>query len=214
MLFIYLKEKSKKIKSLAYISCFILIVIINKYIPNLFPKNEILQFIVYSLTRVVKDVCDTFIYISIAYYISNANGRAIFNSKKRYQFTIGIALLFTAFYILNFVSVRYTIIETFLFMTASCCSGFGILLLFKSIEQFKPLSAPLSYCGKNSLTIMAFHFCLLFQIALIVDKNIFSCSNYYGDRTIIYFLIAVILQIGIIELINRKFPYIIGKSKN
>ena len=217
MLFIYLSYKNKKIRSVAYILCFALIVIINKYIPNLFPKNEILQFIVYSLTRVVKDVCDTFIYISIAYYISNANGRAIFNSKKRYQFTIGIALLFTAFYIFNFVSGRYTnneIIETFLFITASCCSGFGILLLFKSIEQFKPLSAPLSYCGKNSLTIMAFHFCLLFQITLIVDKNIFSCSNYYGDRTIIYFLIAVILQIGIIELINRKFPYIIGKSKN
>ena len=215
MLFIYLSNKNKKIKSFAYILCFTIIVIIGKYIPNLFPKNENLQFIAYSLTRVVKDICDTFIYISIAYYISNAKGRTIFNSKKIYQFITGSALLLTAFYIFNFISGNFTnneIIETIWFMTANCCSGFGILLFFKSIEQFKPLSTPLSYCGKNSLAIMAFHFCLLFQIALIVDKNILGYSNYYGDRTIIYFFVALLLQIIIIELVNKKFPYIIGKK--
>ena len=217
MLFIYLSDKNKKIKSIAYISCFTLIVIINKFIPNLFPKNEVLQFVTYSMTRVIKDICDTFIYISIAYNVSNAKGRTIFNNKKTHQFITGFMLLCSAFYLFNFIVLKYQygeIIGTALFMIANCCSGFGILLLFKSIEQIKPLSAPLSYCGKNSLTIMAFHFCLLFPITLIFDKNILGHSHYYGDITIIYFLVAVILQIGIIELVNRKFPYIIGKSKN
>jgi hypothetical protein len=47
---------------------------------------------------------------------------------------------------------------------------------------------------------------------LIFDKAVLGNSQYWGDITIIYFLIAVILQIGIIELVNRKFPYIIGKK--
>ena len=216
MLFIYLSDKNKKIKSIAYILCFTLIVIINKFIPNLFPKNEVLQFVTYSMTRVVKDICDTFIYISIAYYISYAKGRLIFNQKKTLLFVAGLTLLYSAFYIFNFVIGKYSsneFIETASFMVASCCSGFGILLLFKSIEEFKLLAVPLSYCGKNSLTIMAFHFCLLFQLALIFDKIVLGNNNYYGDITIIYFLITVILQIGIIELVNRKFPFIIGKIK-
>lgn len=215
MLFIYLSNKNKKIKSVAYILCFALIVIINKFAPSIFPKNEYLQFVAHSLTRVVKDVCNTFIYISIAYYISNTKGRTIFNSKKTDLFIRGLVLLCSAFYLFNFVLGKYSnseIIETALLMTASCCSGFGILLFFKSIEEFKLLARPLSYCGKNSLTIMAFHFCLLFPITLIFDKHFLGNSQYYGDITIIYFLIAVIIQIGIIELVNRKFPYIIGKK--
>ena len=214
MLFIYLNEKNKTAKSIGYILCFAFIVLFNKYFSNLFPQNEILQFITYSQTRVVKDVCDTFIYISIAYYISKAYGKSIFNLSKSYQFLIGLTLLSISFYIFNFIIWKYSIhviFETVVFMLTSCCSGFGILLLFKSIEQIKPIAIPLSYCGKNSLTIMAFHFCLLLQIALIFDKIVLGNDNYYGDMTIIYFLIAVILQIGIIELVNRKFPYIIGK---
>lgn len=215
MLFIYLKNKKKIVKFLGYILCFAFIVLFNKYCSNLFPQNETLQFITYSQTRIVKDVCDTFIYISFAYYISRAYGKNIFNFSKFYQFLIGVTLLSISFYIFNFDIVKYPnneIIETFYFMTANCCSGFGILLLFKSIEQFKLLSIPLSYCGKNSLTIMAFHFCFLLQIALIFDKAVLGNSQYWGEMTIIYFFIALILQIGIIELINRRFPYIIGKN--
>ena len=214
MLFIYIQNKCKKIKVFTYILCFTFIVFFNRYLFNLFPQNEILNFITHSQTRVIKDVCDTFIYISIAYYISKSYGKLLFNLNKVYQFYIGATLLGIAFYLFNFTIDEYSydiILETGFFMIASCCSGFGILLLFKSLEQIKVMAIPLSYCGKNSLTIMAFHFCLLFQIALIFDKIVLGNDNYYGDMTIIYFLIAVILQIGIIELVNRKFPYIIGK---
>ena len=215
MLFIYLNDKNKKIKSVVYILCFSIIVVIYRYVQDLFPQNEILQFIAYSQTRVIKDICDTFIYISIAYYISKSYGKSIFNLRKSYQFFIGLTLLCIAFYIFNFAIEKYsfnTITYTLFFMLASSCSGFGILIFFKSIEQIRLLSVPLSYCGKNSLTIMAFHFCFLFQLALIADKSIFGYNNYCGDRTIIYFIVAVILQIVIIEFINRKCPIIIGKK--
>ena len=215
MLFIYIQNKCKKIKVFTYILCFTFIVFFNRYLFNLFPQNEILNFITHSQTRVIKDVCDTFIYISIAYYISKSYGKLLFNLNKVYQFYIGATLLGIAFYLFNFTIDKYSydiILETGFFMIASSCSGFGILLFFKSLEHIKFMAIPLSYCGKNSLTIMAFHFCLLFQIALIFDKVFLGKSEYYGDVTIIYFLIAVILQIGIIELVNRKIPFIIGKN--
>ena len=215
MLFIYLNDKNKKIRFFAYILCFSFIAIINNFVYGLFPQNEILQFITYSQTRVIKDICDTFLYISIAYYISKSHGKYIFNLSKSYQLFIGLILLSLGFYIPNFMAEKYSqniISETLFFMLANCCSGFGILIFFKSIEQIRLLSVPLSYCGKNSLTIMAFHFCFLFQLALIADKSIFGYNNYCGDRTIIYFIVAVILQIVIIEFINRKCPIIIGKK--
>ena len=215
MLFIYLNNKNKYIKIPVYILCFAFIVVFNKYIPDIFPHNRILQFITFSQSRVIKDVCDTFIYITIAYHISRAYGKKIFYSRKIYQFFIGITLLFLAFCLFNFPNEKYiqsTSINILFFMIANCCSSFGILLFFKSVEQYKFLSIPLSYCGKNSLIIMAFHFCLLFQLTLIIDKEILGYIDYCGDRTIIYFIIALMLQIAIIEIINKKFRFVIGKN--
>lgn len=215
ILFIYLDNKNKKYKVAIYILCLIYIIFFNKFIPHLFTEKEYMHFVISSQARVIKDICDTLIYISIAYHISKINGKKIFNYKKTHQFSIGLVLLGTAFYIFNFICGKLTnceFVNTSLFMFANCCSGFGILLLFKSIEQFKPLSIPLSYCGKNSLTIMAFHYGILFQLAYIINKNTLGYNSYYGEMTIIYFLIALILQVGIIELINRKIPFIIGKD--
>ena len=66
MLFIYLNNKNNYVKVIAYILCFAFIVVFNKYISNIFPDNKILQFITFSEARIIKDICDTFIYITIA----------------------------------------------------------------------------------------------------------------------------------------------------
>ncbi|MBP3408617.1 MAG: hypothetical protein J6K83_05670 [Bacteroidaceae bacterium] len=212
ILFIYFRDKKHIIKVLAYSACLLIVFLFNKYAHNLFSQNHILNFAVVTPLRVIKDCSNACIYISIAYAVSSYFGKRIFNTRRIYLLIIGVVSLSIAFCGLNFYSSKYTLLNILNFIIANSFAGFGILFLFRSLEWLKPLSLPLSYCGKNSLTIMAFHFCLLFQLALIIDKNLLGYTNYYGDRTIVYFLIALILQIAIIEIINKKFRFIIGKN--
>ena len=212
LLFIYFRDKKTVQKICISIICLLLVISFSKYSSLTIIENQNLNFACKSIFNVIKDISNAFIYISIAYFISNKYGKLIFYSKRIYLFLMGFILLCTAFYGLNFINTKTNTTYTLLFIISNCCSGFGILFLFRSIEWFKPLSMPLSYCGKNSLTIMAFHFCLIFQLALIIDKNILGYSNYYGNRTIVYFLVALIIQFVIIEIINKKFRFIIGKK--
>lgn len=218
MLFIYLKDKSTVTKVLSYLTCTTYIISTNDLAKAIYTNNQTLDFVSKSLLEIIYDISNAYIYISIAYHISRKLGKTLFKQKRSFLFISGIVLLIASFYSMNYKQIFLFSLPIFfeihLLLFAYTCSGIGVLLLFKSLEHFRPLSVPLAYCGKNSLTIMAFHFCLLFPITLIFDKNILGHSHYYGDITIIYFLVAVILQIGIIELVNRKFPYIIGKSKN
>ena len=216
MLFIYLRDKYLALKVLSFITCFTIILLFNLYADSIFADCPIANFAAKCIFRVFKDICDAYIYISIAFYISNKCGKIIFNLPRKPLFLAGVILLLISFVCFNYnviYNIQMALIpKTAIFIFASSSAGLGILLFFKSIEWFKPISLPLSYFGRNSLTIMAFHFCLLFQIVLIADKNIFGYTNYYGERSIIYFFVAMILQIAIIEVINKRFKFIIGKG--
>lgn len=211
ILFLYLRDRSWTIKGLMYLCCFAIIAAYGWWKDNIFYDTYHLKEIIDAPFRVIKDMSDAFIYISIAYYTSLNCGKAVFNAPKSKLFIGGITLLTISFIIMNFGIYPIFGVANLMFMIGNLCAGYGILFFFKSIEELKIIEGPLSYCGRNSLIIMAFHFCLLLPIAIAVDKSIFHHQEYYGNQTIIYFLVAVILQVGIIELINRKFKFIIGK---
>lgn len=212
LLFIYFRDRKTSPKICISIICLLFIIAFSKYSSLAIIENQNLNFACKSIFNVIKDISNAFIYISIAYFISNKYGKQLFYSKRIYLFLIGITFLGTAFYGLNFIDTKFETTDTLLFIFSNCCSGFGILFLFRSIEWFKPLSVPLSYCGKNSLIIMAFHMCIIFPLVQTIDKNLFGYNVYYGNRTIVYFLVALIIQFVIIEIINKKFRFIIGKK--
>lgn len=160
--------------------------------------------------KVIREICNSFMYISIAYYISSYCGKTLFNGKKKFLFLIGSLALTVAFCLANHNPGHTFIIYYPVFILHNLLSGIGVLLFFRSIETVRIVSHPLVYCGKNSLVIMAMHWAL-FTITFCVDKYLFLYEAYTGFRTVVYFLIAVVLMIGIIELINRKFSYITGR---
>lgn len=211
ILFLYLRDRSWTLKGIAYFITFMLIVGYKYWLSHYNYSTPHLKEIVDAPFRVVQDVSNAFLYISIAYYTSLNWGKRIFNASHTKLFVYGILFLALSFYIMNFRINSMIFIANLMFILGNLCAGYGILFFFKSIETIKLIEKPLAYCGRNSLAIMAFHFCLLFPIALAVDKSIFHNAEYYGSQTVIYFLIAVVVQIGIIELVNRKFKFIIGK---
>ena len=212
MLFIYFRDRNLIAKIFLLAISFSIIFLFNKYSLTPLAKNSILDFAIKSPLNVLSDCSNAFIHIFIAYAISSRYGKQIFNSKNIYLSIAGILLLAVSFYAFNFFSSQYLSIQILAHIAANIVVSTGILSLFRSLECFKPLSMPLSYCGKNSLTIMAFHFCILLQLAIIIDKNVLGYTSYYGGRTIIYFLIALLLEVAIIEIINKRFRFIIGKN--
>lgn len=212
MSFLFLRDRSWKLKGIIYFIAFLLIVAYKYWFVHCNYTTFHLKEILDAPFRVVRDISDAFIYLSIAYYTSLNWGKRIFNAHKSNLFVYGILFLVLSFCIMNFALFPIEFIYNFMFIIGNLCAGYGILFFFKSIEHIKLIEKPLSYFGRNSLTIMAFHFCMLLPIAQAVDKSVFHYSAFYGERTIVYFLIAVILQIGIIEIVNRKFKFIIGKE--
>lgn len=198
IIFLYLRTKKSYIKFLYTIIIFaILYMLRNGY------ENKLVD----APLKVITNACNAYIYISVAYFISKRWGKRIIAMGKSRLAITGTILLLCDFFLVNFIGN----IGIFGLILGSTLAGFGILLLFTAIEDFKPIAKPLVYCGKNSLTIMAIHYSILFETARIVDKYILGYEHYHGSRTLIYFFIAVVLQVLIIEFINRKTPFIIGK---
>lgn len=207
MLFLHFRDKKKIVRFFIFILSILAITTYSNYSH----KEQPIKMVEWFLTT-IKAGLEAFIYIYIAYYISKKYGRTIFNNWSRARLlATGVFLLILSFVLHNGLIGYHGPWEQVIFILANVCAGIGILLFFRSIESFKPVSIPMSYFGKNSLIIMAFHFCLLFQLTIVFDKHIMKNEVYEGDITIIYFFIALIIQILIIEVINKRFKFIIGK---
>ncbi len=211
LLFIYTRDFATKNKLWIYLIGYCILLSYDYWINNINITSNTIKDIINAPVRVLVDVVNAYIYISIAYWISRRIGKEIFNTSKSKQFFLGSFLLLIAFVILNFLLNIGTIPDLLLFIVGNVCAGIGILCLFKAIENYKFIEKPLSYCGRNSLAIMAVHFGILFQIALVINRTVLHNEHYSGFITVIYFLIATIMMIVITELINRKFKFIIGK---
>ena len=191
------------------ISFFIIYLYHSWSVSALYDGGSISQ-IVDAPLKVIREICNSFIYISIAYYISSYCGKKVFNSKEKFLFLIGSIALIVAFYLANHNHGSFFITYQFVFVLYNLLAGIGVLLFFRSIETVQVVSHPLVYCGKNSLVIMTMHWAL-FTITQCVDKHLLLNETYTGFRTVVYFLIATVLMMGIIELINRKYSFIIGR---
>lgn len=204
IIFLYLRTKKLYIKICSFIFILILLYLLWNGVEL---RHNTLNNIINAPISTCKDICIAFIFISLTYLISRKWGKKILATDKKILFTIGIALYLCDFCIMNF----YYTTDPILYIISSMLACIGILLLFTTIEHFKFISSPLAYCGRNSLIIMAVHYNLLYQITLICDKELLGSPSYSGFKTLIYFIIALFLQIIIIEFINRKVPFMIGK---
>ena len=94
--------------------------------------------------------------------------------------------------------------NVFLYTICSIIGSILIIYLFKTVKQSKMLN----YIGKNSLIIMATH-----QVLLERFINAFTGRKYTYLTGLLVFLVILIIEIPIIEIINRYLPFMLGKKK-
>lgn len=120
---------------------------------------------------------------------------------------LSIAILFLLNLILSYVngfvdlwSLQFN--NIFLYTICSIMGSISIIYLLKKIKQ----SNILDYLGKNSLIVMATHQILLERLINIVTRGRYT----YLTGILVLFAV-VILEIPIIEIINRYLPFMLGK---
>lgn len=103
-----------------------------------------------------------------------------------------------------------------LFFVCGIIASFGAILMFELIEKYVNLEI-LEFCGKNSLIIMCTHTVLgKRNIAIGGWKHIATLSDevsarYYFECLMIV-IILLLLEYAVVDLINKKAPFLIGKK--
>lgn len=111
------------------------------------------------------------------------------------------------------VDFHYIILkDTTVFYTCAVIGSLSIILISKGLPRFKLIE----YFGKNSLIIMSTHVhCYILYIAILlswqVDTFVTHAKGYIFMFNIMLF--TMLIEIAVIEIINRFFPFILGKRK-
>lgn len=69
-----------------------------------------------------------------------------------------------------------------------------------------------TFWGVNSLILMCTHFSITMEILMAFDKHALHHSTFEGPRTIIYFVICVLLTYPLVWLFNGKLKFMLGKK--
>lgn len=208
LLFLSLRNMHFVIKWICFLFSIVFICLIKQVSSNLQFDGSIND-IINAPLKVVENILYCYVYLSAAYNIAHYLGRRILSFSNEVLFVIGSLLLSGAFYLFNFISITGELAGEVKFIFYNLMVGFGILLFFRSTENLS-IWKPLQYIGKNTLNVMFFHYCILFQLAIAIQKH-YVGAPYSGPVTLLYFGIALVLQVAIIEFVNRKVPFIVGK---
>lgn len=93
----------------------------------------------------------------------------------------------------------------FIYVFCSIVNSFCIITLFKKVSNNKEIK-PLKFFGINTLIIMSTQQLIINHINKITGINYYN--TLYG---IVIFLVVILIEIPIIEIINRYLPFMIGK---
>lgn len=85
----------------------------------------------------------------------------------------------------------------------------GIFILLNNSRFVKFFS----YWGNNSLILMCTHYSITMGLLMAFDIYIIHHSNFTGLRTIIYFLVCILLTYPMVWFIKRHLSFMLGKKK-
>lgn len=103
------------------------------------------------------------------------------------------------------------------FFFCALINSVGLIFVLESLEQYYPFPI-LTWCGRNSLILMATHGTLGFKSimvngwAKVMSLSQEVCLKYYLECMGILFHL-VVFEYGVVEFVNRKMPFLLGRSK-
>lgn len=133
-------------------------------------------------------------------------------SNKVVSFIVGIIFCAISLWIetiLHFSGAFWT-------LSAPLLSPIGLILVLKSIEKnpcFSKILHVLSYCGKHSMAIMVTHYSIILVICTIINYLITGNIVLDGINSLIWFVIAMIVECILIIRLDWIAPQLFGRRK-
>lgn len=133
--------------------------------------------------------------------------------RERGTWVYIIALLISYFlFILNpqvcNVSQNYIPIGFLHFVAVSTLFTYGLMGLSIYLDRLYIVGRFLAYLGRNSLTILCTHMFLMF-----IPNYVYGLTGHFFLSIILGLLGIMLLEVPIIELINRKMVWMIGRFR-
>ncbi|MBO4903855.1 MAG: acyltransferase family protein [Lachnospiraceae bacterium] len=167
--------------------------------------------IIYIFLRAAIAQC----FVGYGYYAKVLFDRMHLSSRPA-LFAAGCILLVINVLLSNMngcVDLRNIICNSLLLYFAGAFTGcFGMILIMKAVPPVKLIT----YFGKNSLIVMACHINYYFlyaglRLAWVVDTFVKHAKHYVFIAVVV--ITVFVLSFVVIEVINRWFPFVIGKKR-
>lgn len=231
LLLLILIKKYPKISPIFIIVLFLAALVINQRLQalNLIYGNFAWFAVIYMIALMLIRAVICMFFVAFGYWFSLCWDKipavsptivTVYSSAA--DLLIGINLLVVVFFLSRInpsVDLHYCVFgNPYLFFLTAVIGSLGLIFLCKSTEIIKNRKPvfPLKYLGKNSLIIMLTHldFYILYVsevFAMHYNKKI--STEFGAPFNIMIVVFVLIAEVFVIEIINRFFPFLIGKKR-
>ena len=152
---------------------------------------------------------DAWPIIAIGYLLGRKCGKDIMEINKSKLLTISALLFAISFILVIKPPFNIYYINGILSNTLPAIAFMCLFAVFTKglITRF------FTYWGVNSLILMCTHFSITMEILMAFDKHVLHHTTFDGPRTIIYFVICIILTYPLVWLFNCKLNFMLGKKQ-
>lgn len=116
---------------------------------------------------------------------------------------VGLSIYFSSFSHLNL-----GVISCFV---PSVLGPLGLLLLASVVERWSIMQF-FAYWGRNSLVLMVTHYSIVLVLCQIFDKYVMGCGEFVGCRTIVYFVITILLTYPLVWFFSSRAGFMLGQK--
>ena len=161
-------------------------------------EGQMMQ-IVEAPFRVVCSVTTAFLMVAVGYYSYKLIARMALS--RRVELAVGVLLTAA-----SFATVSFSVFPHF----QSIVECLALVLLFKALPDGK-LWDYFDYWGRNSLSLMVTHYSITLVLSRIVVENLLGMA-FDGWVTIYAFVVSMMVSYFFALVLNRYFPYLLGKK--
>ena len=146
--------------------------------------------------------------VAIGYLLGRKWGKSIMGINKIKLLIISSALFALSFILVIKPPLNIYYINDVLSNTLPAIAFMCLFTVFNSnfVERF------FTYWGVNSLILMCTHFSIIQVLLTTFDKHVLNHPTFEGERTIIYFIVCIILTYPLVYLFNSKLKFMLGRK--
>lgn len=123
-------------------------------------------------------------------------------------FLLSFVVICVSIYFASFSKLNLGVISHFL---PSVLGPLGLLLLAKVVERWRVMQF-FVYWGCNSMVLMIAHESFFHRLSKIFDKYVLGYDVFWGERTLVYFVVTVLLCYPIVCFFNNRARFMLGKK--